>query len=125
MSTKSSTPRTDEAMFYQPSDRHADEVVPADFARTLEKELNEMTRLRDWFHNGEAVALAELIETQTRLAATEAALRRLHSTVETARAQFAGYMLSCRPNDKRNDIVLKTLEYALDTINLALPKQLN
>lgn len=36
------TPKTDAAMFYQPSDRHTDEVVSADFARQLEEENNNM-----------------------------------------------------------------------------------
>lgn len=36
------TPKTDAAMFYQPSDRHTDEVVSADFARQLEEENNKL-----------------------------------------------------------------------------------
>ena len=36
------TPKTDAAMFYQPSDRHTDEVVSADFARQLEEALTNL-----------------------------------------------------------------------------------
>jgi hypothetical protein len=36
----SDTPETESASFYQPSDRHPDLVVDADFAKNLERQIN-------------------------------------------------------------------------------------
>jgi len=45
---ESDTPKTDEVSFYQPSDRMDSLVVEADFARELERELNEaLARIKE------------------------------------------------------------------------------